>query len=155
MRSQIVGGEVFPVSPRSGAELHGRQGDQHPWRPWLQRRRHAPERIGGLALPAGTSVGANAYAARRPDVWPNPDRFDPTRFVGTRPSPFTFFPFGGGIRRCLAFATYEMKIVLTEVLSRVDLRLASGYRMRPRLRGVTVAPSRGVPVVVERRLDGP
>ncbi len=124
----------------------------------VARRLHAPERIGGLALPAGTSVGANAYAAhRRPDVWPNPDRFDPTRFVGTRPSPFTFFPFGGGVRRCLgaAFATYEMKIVLTEVLSRVDLRLASGYRMRPRLRGVTVAPSRGVPVVVERRLDGP
>ena len=72
--------------------------------------------------------------------WPDPDRFDPTRFVGTRPSPFTFFPFGGGVRRCLgaAFATYEMKIVLTEVLSRVDLRIASGYRMRPRLRGVTV-----------------
>src|SRR5436190_534882 len=76
------------------------------------------------------------------------------RFLGTRPSPNTFFPFGGGVRRCLgaAFATYELKIVLAEVVSRVDLRIAPGYRMRPVLRAITVAPSRGVPVVMERRV---
>jgi cytochrome P450 len=105
-------------------------------------------------LPAGTSVGANIYLAhRRPDVWPDPERFDPDRFVGARPSPYTFFPFGGGVRRCLgaAMATYEMKIVLATVLPRVDLRLAPGYRMRPVLRAVTIAPSRGMPVVAERR----
>ena len=84
--------------------------------------------------PARASAPTHYAAHRRPDAWPDPDRFDPTRFVGARPSPFTFFPFGGGVRRCLgaAFATYEMKIVLTEVLSRVDLRIASGYRMRAR-----------------------
>ena len=118
------------------------------------RRVHAPVRIGGVDMPAGAEVGANVYLAHhRPDVWPDPERFDPDRFVGTRPSPYTFFPFGGGVRRCIgaAFATYELKIVLAEVLSRVDLRLAPGYRMRPRLRAVTIAPSRGVPVVVVER----
>jgi cytochrome P450 len=121
----------------------------------VARRLHAPTRIGGIDLPAGTSVGANIYMAhRRPDVWPDPERFDPTRFVGARPNPFTFFPFGGGVRRCLgaAMATFEIKIVLPELLSRVDLRIAPGYRMRPVLRAVTIAPSRGMPVVVERRL---
>jgi cytochrome P450 family 110 len=94
-------------------------------------------------------------AHRRPDVWPDPERFDPTRFVAGRPSPFTFFPFGGGVRRCLgaAMATFEIKTVLPEVLSRVDLRIAPGYRMRPVLRAVTIAPSRGMPVVVERRRE--
>ncbi len=121
----------------------------------VMRRLHAPARIGGLDLPAGVSVSASIYATHhRPDLWPDPERFLPERFLGTRPSPNTFFPFGGGVRRCLgaAFATYELKIVLAEVLSRVDLRLAAGYRMRPVLRAITVAPSRGVPVVVERRV---
>ena len=121
----------------------------------VMRRLHAPARIGGLDLPAGVSVSASIYATHhRPDLWPDPERFLPERFLGTRPSPNTFFPFGGGVRRCLgaAFATYELKIVLAEVLSRVDLRLAPGYRMRPVLRAITVAPSRGVPVVMERRL---
>lgn len=120
----------------------------------VARRLHVPARIGGLALPAGTSVGANIYLThRRPDVWRDPERFDPERFLGVRPSPYTFFPFGGGVRRCLgaAMATYEMKTVLAEVLTRVDLRIAPGYRMRPTLRAVTIAPSRGMPVVVERR----
>src|SRR5262245_4726311 len=39
-----------------------------------------------------------------------------------------------------------------EVLSRAELRVAPGYRMRPVLRTITIAPSRGMPVVVERRL---
>jgi len=121
----------------------------------VNRRLHAPARIGGLDLPAGTSVSASIYGTHhRADLWPEPERFVPERFVGTRPTPNTFFPFGGGVRRCLgaAFATYELKIVLAEVLSRVELRLAPGYRMRPVLRAITVAPSRGVPVVVERRV---
>ena len=120
----------------------------------VARRLHEPARVGGIALPAGTTVAANIYLAhRRPDVWRDPERFDPDRFVGFRPSPNTFFPFGGGVRPCLgaALATYEMKTVLAEVLARVDLAIAPGYRMRPTLRAITIAPSRGMPVVVERR----
>jgi len=121
----------------------------------VMRRLHAPARIGGLELPAGISVSASIYGTHhRPDLWPDPEHFQPERFLAARPSPNTFFPFGGGVRRCLgaAFATYELKIVLAEVVSRVDLRIAPGYRMRPVLRAITVAPSRGVPVVVERRV---
>jgi cytochrome P450 len=120
----------------------------------VARRLSRPERIGDLDLPAGTTVGANIYLThRRPDLWPDPERFDPGRFIGTRPAPNTFFPFGGGVRRCLgaAMATYEMKTVLAEVLSRVELRTAPGYRMRPTLRAITIAPSAGMPVVVEGR----
>ena len=90
---------------------------------------------------------------RHPDLWPEPEQFRPERFVGARPSPYTIFPFGGGVRRCLgaAFATYEMKVVLAEVLSRVQLRVAPGYRPDVVRRAVTLAPSGGVPVVVAAR----
>jgi cytochrome P450 len=112
-------------------------------------------RIGGVDVPAGFGVSACIYAThRRPDLWPEPERFDPERFLGTRPGPNTYFPFGGGVRRCLgaAFATYELKIVLAEVVSRTELAVAPGYRMRPVVRAVTIAPSRGMPVVLQRRL---
>src|SRR6185503_18289648 len=67
----------------------------------VARRLKAPARIGGLDLPAGVTAAANIYLAhRRPQVWPEPERFDPDRFVGARPTPYTFFPFGGGVRRC-------------------------------------------------------
>ncbi len=111
-------------------------------------------RIGGRDLPAGVGVSPVIYLVHRhPDVWPEPERFRPERFLGTRPSPFQFFPFGGGVRRCIgaAFATYEMKVVLAEVLRRTELRIAPGYRMRVVQRAVTHAPSRGMPVVMERR----
>src|SRR5438132_3859130 len=54
-------------------------------------------------------VGARARAEEargiealriRPDLWPDRARFDPTRFLGTRPSPYEFIAFGGGVRRC-------------------------------------------------------
>src|SRR5207249_2011856 len=82
---------------------------------------------GGLDLPAGVGVSAAIYLTHhRPDLWPDPERFAPERFVGARPSPYAFLPFGGGERRCLgaAFAMYEMKVVLAELLARVDLRVA-------------------------------
>src|SRR5439155_1495482 len=77
---------------------------------------------------------------------------DQERFIGARPNPYAFFPFGGGVRRCIgaAFATYEMKIVLAEILTRVELSAAPGYTVRTVRRTVTLAPSGGMPVVVER-----
>jgi cytochrome P450 family 110 len=51
----------------------------------------------------------------------------------------------------MAFALVEMKIVLAEVLSRVELHAAPGYQVRVVRRSVTLAPSQGMPVVVERR----
>jgi cytochrome P450 len=118
------------------------------------RRLARPMRIGGRELPAGVGAAACIYLVhRRPDLWPEPERFDPTRFVGARPSPYEFLPFGGGVRRCLgmAFALYEMKIVLAQVLSRFTLRLAPGYRAKVVRRSITLAPSAGMPVVVEAR----
>jgi cytochrome P450 len=113
-----------------------------------------PMRIGGVDMPAGSGAVPNIYGAHhRPETWPEPHRFRPERFLGTRPSPFEFFPFGGGGRRCLgqAFALYEMKIVLATLLARTELSLAPGYRVRVVRRNITWVPSEGMPVVMTRR----
>jgi cytochrome P450 len=117
-----------------------------------------PLRIGGIDLPAGAGVSAGIYLTHhRADLWPDPERFDPERFIRARPSPHAYFPFGGGDRRCLgaAFSTYVMKVVITQLLSRLELRLAPGYRMRPAFHAITVAPSGGVPVIIDRRAPQP
>ncbi len=122
--------------------------------PIVARSLNRPLRIGGRELPAGTIVAPCIYLThRRADTWPDPERFDPDRFVGERASPYAFFPFGGGVRRCLgmAFALYEMRIVLAEVLSRTTLAAAPGYDVRVVRRGITFAPSGGMPVVVAAR----
>jgi cytochrome P450 family 110 len=122
--------------------------------PNVGRRLHVPLRIGGRDLPAGPIVAPCIYLAhRRPDSWVEPERFEPERFVDRRINPAAFFPFGGGTRRCLgaAFATYEMKVVLARILSRVELHPAPGYRARLVRRSIAFTPSAGLPVVATER----
>lgn len=107
-------------------------------------------RIGSHELPAGSIVLPCIYLTHRhPELWPEPEVFTPGRFLGRRVDPYTFFPFGGGVRHCLgaAFASYEMKIVLARVLSRVTLRLDPRHTVRVVRRGITFAPSGGVRVI--------
>lgn len=120
--------------------------------PVVARKLTRPLRVGGHDLPAGVFVLPSIWLTHhRADLWPAPQRFDPTRFVGKKTDPYQYLPFGGGARRCLgmAFANYEMKIVLAEVLTRADLRAAPGSRVRLVRRGITFAPSGGVPVVAQ------
>lgn len=122
--------------------------------PNVGRRLAVPLRLGGYELPAGVVVAPCIYLAhRRRDLWTEPERFDPDRFVGTRINPAAFLPFGGGTRRCIgaAFATYEMKVVLTRLLARVDLQMAPGYQPKLVRRSIAFAPSQGLPVVVTTR----
>lgn len=122
--------------------------------PFVGRRLHEPASIGGHELPAGVVAAPCIFLThRRPDLWQDPQRFNPERFLDKRPSPYEFFPFGGGPRACLgaAFATFEMKIVLARILARVELRAVPGYRARVVRRGISFAPSEGMPIVIDRR----
>jgi cytochrome P450 family 110 len=123
-----------------------------PVAPVVGRVLQRPMKLGRWELPAGAVVLPCSYLTqRRPDLWPEPERFIPERFVGKRINPYEYFPFGGGARRCLgmAFATYEMKIVFAEVLRRVGLRAATRNTCDVTRRGVTLAPAGGVPVIAD------
>ncbi len=122
--------------------------------PVVARLLSAPMELGGHALPAGVMVMPCIYLAhRRPELYPAPDALRPERFVGARVDPYAWLPFGGGTRRCLgmAFALYEMKVVLATILLRARLTLRPGYALRTVRRGITLAPSKGAPVVMHAR----
>src|SRR5256884_15235 len=110
--------------------------------------------IGGHTIPAGAIACPNIYLVqRRADLYQDPAAFRPDRFVGQTPPAFGWFPFGGGIRRCLgaSFATFEMRIVLPEVLRAVTLRPASRRPARVRREAVTFVPHDGARCVVTAR----
>jgi cytochrome P450 family 110 len=112
------------------------------------RRLVAPLRVGGYDLPPGTIIVNCSYLLhRRPDVYPDPETFRPERFLGKNTDPYEWTPFGGGVRRCLgmAFALYEMKVVLATVLSRARLRLPRPG-VRAVRRGTFLGPERGLVV---------
>lgn len=122
--------------------------------PLVARRIARPTTISGYELPTGAVACASIYLVHhRADLWRDPNRFDPSRFVGKKADPTHYFPFGGGTRRCLgmAFAMYEMKVVLATILANVDLTRAPGPPSRLVRRGITLAPSGGMRLVAKPR----
>ena len=113
-----------------------------------------PTEVAGYRLPAGTMVVPSiALVHERADLYPGPERFDPSRMLGVTPGPTTWLPFGGGGRRCLGatFAQVEMRMVLREILRAVDLETTSAPGERPRIKLVTLAPHRGARIRVRAR----
>jgi cytochrome P450 len=118
------------------------------------RRLTEPMEIGGRLLPAGVNVAPCIYLMhRRPDIYPNPGAFRPERFLERPPGTYTWIPFGGGVRRCLgaSFAQFEIKVVLRELVARLDIRAARPRPERRVRRAIVFAPERGGELVVERR----
>jgi cytochrome P450 len=110
--------------------------------------------VNGETLPAGTDVAPAIWLVHtRPDLYPEPFAFRPERFLGDGPDSYAWIPFGGGIRRCIgaAFAEFEMRIVLREVLTRCDLHKASPLPEKTGRRNITLSPKAGTPVVVTAR----
>lgn len=109
-----------------------------------------PMEIGGRQLPSGTLVAPCIYLVhRRPDVYPEPSRFLPERFLDRKPGTYTWIPFGGGVRRCLgaSFAELEMATVLGELVGSTRLRPSRQRSERVRRRSITLTPSQGAEVV--------
>ncbi len=119
--------------------------------PFPRRVLDKPFTVMGREFPPATLLIPCIYLThRRPDLYPNPTQFHPERFLERHYSPYEFLPFGGGNRLCLgmAFALYEMKLVLATVLSQVNLQLERDRPLRPVRRGVTLAPPATFKMVV-------
>ncbi|HZK16402.1 MAG TPA: cytochrome P450 [Solirubrobacterales bacterium] len=122
--------------------------------PVVVRRLLEPMELGGHELPAGTTVAPCVYLIHRdPAIYPHPRRFLPERFLEQPPGTYTWIPFGGGVRRCLAasYAELEMKRVLRTVLTEVDLEPAEGDSEHARRSAISFSPDKRGLVIARPR----
>ncbi len=110
--------------------------------------------LGEWEIPRGYTILVSiADLHENADIFPEPDRFDPHRFVDIKPPTFAWLPFGGGTRRCIgaAFANTEMDVVLRTVLTHFRIQTDDAPAEKPHHRGVAYTPKDGGRVVVSRR----
>ncbi len=117
---------------------------------WLITRTASVDNIvDGVTIPAGSIVFLSQYVTHRdPDLWDNPEGFDPERFALERTEgrpDFAYFPFGGGPHKCIGhqFALMEAQIVLATIAQRYRLELLPGYPVVPQPT-ITLRPSEGI-----------
>jgi cytochrome P450 len=102
--------------------------------PSLPRRPIRDFTFKGYAIPAGTGVGVNPmFTHHMPEIWPEPERFDPLRFTDEAQRGrhrFAWVPFGGGAHMCLGlhFAYMQVKCFARHFLSNIEVSFAPGYR---------------------------
>jgi cytochrome P450 len=122
-----------------------------PVAPFVVRKTVRPFAVGGREYPAGVVLCPCSYLVhRREELYPEPGRFRPERFVERKFGPHEWFPFGGGNRVCVGmpFALYEMKVLLATVLSQVRPGRPAGARSRARRYGIVLGPDDGGTVIV-------
>ena len=109
----------------------------------------------GTPVPARAHVQYCSWASHHlPDVWPDPDRFDPYRFTPERKAALprgAYIPFGGGSRTCIGmrFGQAEIASITRAILERARLELVPGYELSIR-HAPTISPRGGMPVTVRR-----
>jgi cytochrome P450 len=124
--------------------------------PFLVRKVVWPTQIGGFPLKPRDRVVCSAYMTHHsPEIYPQPRRFFPDRWIGVKPDPFEFLPFGAGPRACIGkmFAMREIKVALAMILSRHRLTVAPNVRIDRRVQ-VMLSPRHGLPMTIHAH-DGP
>ncbi|MEM9808688.1 MAG: cytochrome P450, partial [Cyanobacteria bacterium P01_D01_bin.56] len=114
------------------------------------RRAEQPLELMGHNIESGTLLMGCIYLIHHhPDIYKNPEEFNPDRFLENTYSPYEFIPFGNGVRRCVgaALAQMELKLVLSTILTTTSLKLMNDKPVKPQRRGVTLGSS---PVMLQR-----
>jgi cytochrome P450 len=127
-----------------------------PAAPIVVRKLLAPMELGGYTIPTGTTVAPCVHLVhRRADIYPEPLRFMPERFLEQPAGTYTWIPFGGGVRRCLAasYAQLLMKQVIGTVIGEINLRAADQRSERAIKSAIAFVPHRHAVVVAMHR-DG-
>ena len=117
---------------------------------WMvDRMAVADDRVGDLAIPAGSTVIVFVYGAHHaPERWPDPERFDPERFLKEKEkgrTPFTYLPFGGGPRVCIGnhYAMLQILMILRALVRKYDFQLTPGQTIEARPM-VILRPKNGI-----------
>jgi cytochrome P450 len=123
--------------------------------PLLTRDARGADVVEGYRVPAGALVVLSPYVTQRhPDVWPEPDRFDPWRHGPGRAvgrHPYAMFAFGRGYHSCIGtgFAQQEVRLVVASIARRYRLSLIPGPPLEPSVTSTTTP--KGLRMRLERR----
>ncbi|CAL1289345.1 unnamed protein product [Larinioides sclopetarius] len=100
----------------------------YPSLPYIGRVSSSDIVVNGYTIPAGTNCMIFTYMLHRdPDTYPDPEKFDPDRFLPENSigrHPFAYVPFSAGPRNCIGqrFAMMEQKVVLAHVLLNYEVK---------------------------------
>lgn len=125
-----------------------------PAAPIVVRRLLEPMELGGYTIPAGNTVAPCVHLVhRRADIYPEPLRFRPERFLESPAGTYTWIPFGGGVRRCLAasYAQLLMKQVISTVISQIELASVDPRSEMPQKSAIAFVPHKHATVVATPR----
>jgi len=109
-------------------------------------------KLGPCTLPDTTQIFITAWTVHHdPELWPDPLRFDPDRFV-TKPPPHAYLPFGLGARSCVGeqFVLLCVKTAVVEILARYALEIDASCTFDTTMRAATLSPVGGMPSRVTR-----
>uniref|UniRef100_A0A7I5E703 Cytochrome P450 domain containing protein n=1 Tax=Haemonchus contortus TaxID=6289 RepID=A0A7I5E703_HAECO len=125
--------------------------------PMIMRKLGADQELEGVTLPKGTQVVLNQYMVHRdPMYWPDPEKFDPDRFLPENcigRHPFAFIPFSAGSRNCIGqrFGLMEIKVVVSWMLRHFNV---TAVQRRCDLKSkieIILRPQDGIHVFLEKR----
>ncbi len=119
---------------------------------YSQRINTVPVQLGPLHLARGTGIVFTPLVTHHlADLYPQPERFLPDRWVTLRPSPYAYHPFGAGPRLCIGapLATAIIRITLGRILSRYRLAVVSGSEIGVHVESTMLVPTNGVPMQIE------
>jgi cytochrome P450 len=163
LRGAVRGNNAGDSADFVEATIHEGMRDR-PVIPMIVRMVKRRWRFGEWVTPADTATGVSILGLHhRTDIYPDPTRFSPERFLNrkvqpgdrafVKPGTYTWIPFGGGIRRCLgaSLAMAEQRVVLEAIARRTDLVAPNPEPEHPRMRNVTMIPSHGCRVRVSAR----
>jgi cytochrome P450 len=121
------------------------------------RRSLTETNLGDTRVPSGMQVLASAYLINRnPDIYGDPSRFHPERWLNLEPSPYDYTVFGAGGRMCpgAAFGTQMVKIGLAAILSRYRIELAAGTRI-DHYTAITLSPYPALRIIFRDKTNVP
>lgn len=121
--------------------------------PVIAREAADEDVVAGYHIPEGTTFLLSQYLAHRdPEIWDDPEEFNPERFAGDKQDerhPYSYFPFGGGARMCIGreLALLEARLIISQVVRRFRLERTEPNRSISKDYGVTMSP--GDPIMMD------
>ena len=123
---------------------------------FLLRKVDKDTEVDGYFLKAGRLAIFSIFNLHHhPDFWPQPEQFDPERFLVSQNRRYSFIPFGTGERICIGshFALMESQLLLSIIVQHCDLQLLDPGEVEIEM-AITLRPKGGIPVRIKWRRSG-